>query len=278
MLRYTSAVILAALLLAGASAQPPEPLPLPLPAPKPKPKAIPQPTPEESAALAKTLRDVMLTNMPSPLATTDQGWGKQKEFVVGAVMLRDPKKFGPDAPRKMANDGLWQRFTVQAVEPSKSLNLAIADFTRPVANTANIVLNAEMDVKFRVEHQYWKRGLLLYTGETRGHCKAGLKLKAEIVSKSVMKPGAFLPDINLCIKVTEANLFHDKITIDHTIGLDGNDAKAVGDFVLDLVKVIKPELEKQLLDKANAGIMKAANSKEITVQLDKLVVPAAGKK
>jgi hypothetical protein len=64
------------------------------------------------------------------------------------------------------------------------------------------------------------------------------------------------------------------LTIDHTAGLDGEDAKKVGDLVIDLIKKVMPDLERQLLERGNAAIVKAAGTKEIKLQLDKLM--AAG--
>lgn len=276
MIRYSVTAALVAVLVASAAAQPdPEPIPLPLPAPialKP-PKGVPQPTAAEAAALAKTLRGLMLDKLPDPLVKANDGWGSQKEFVVGAVMLRNPKKFAPEVPRQMFNDGLWRRVTIQARKPAETLGVGIPELVRPTLETARLALDVEMEIDFRVEHQLWKRGHELYSGETRGHCKAGLKMKAEVTTHLEAKQGAFLPEITLVIKVTDAKLFHDKIVIDHTAGLDGEDARKAGDFVLEVAKVVKPDLEKQLLDKANAAIMKAVGSKEIKVQLDKLVAP-----
>jgi hypothetical protein len=296
MIRYTLTAVLGAMLIAGASAQPPkpdpDPIPLPLPAPAPMqapgltpiplkaPKDVPQPTPQEIAALSKTLRTLALANLPNPLVKADDGWGKQKEFVVGAVMLRNSKKFGPEAPRQLVNDGLWRRITVQPRNPADTLGVGITELVRADANTALLTIDTEMEIDFRVEHQLWKRGHQLYSGETRGHCKAGLRLKAEVMTKTEKVPGSFFPNVTLIIKVTDAKLFHDKIVIDHTAGLDGEDAQKAGEFVLDLVKTLKPDLEKQLLDKANAAIIKAVGSKEIKLQLDKILgssAPAAKK-
>jgi hypothetical protein len=128
-----------------------------------------------------------------------------------------------------------------------------------------------MDINFRMEQQLWKRGRQLYSGETRGHCHAGLQLKATVNHRTEFKPGSLFPEVVLKITTTDAKLFYDKLTIDHTAGLDGEDAKAVGDFVIDAVKSVVPDLEKQLLEKGNAAIVKAAGTKEVKVQLDKLV-------
>src|SRR5829696_5060047 len=101
-MRYFAVAVLAAFLAAPAVAQPvPEPIPLPLPPPPPKaielkaPKGIEQPKLEDAAGIAKLMRELALQKMPDPLVASNDGWGKQKEFVVGRVMLRDPKKFGP---------------------------------------------------------------------------------------------------------------------------------------------------------------------------------------
>ena len=291
-MRLGLTAILGALLVATASAQPPDPIPLPLPLPAPKPttaplpepapiklkapKGVAQPSQAEIEALSKTLRSLALANMPTPLVKANDGWGKQKEFIEGRLMLRNAKKFAPEVPRVKVNDGLWRRITVTARNPDETLGVAITELVKVDQDTANLVLDTVMDIDFRVEHQFWVRGRQLYSGETRGHCKAGLKLKAEVLTKTTKVPGSFFPEVKLTIKATEANLFYDKVAIDHTAGLDGPDAQKAGDFVIDLVKSIKPDLEQQLLAKANAAIVKAASAKEIKVPIDKLL--AAPKK
>ena len=278
-MRYSTAAVLAALLAASAFAQPPDPEPIPLPLPAPMPKAIPlkrpkqieQPNPEEVVAISKLMRDMALQHMPDPLVKANDGWGKQKEFVVGKVMLRDPKKFGPEVPRELFNDGLWRRFTVTARDPADTLGIGITELVRPEADTMLVTINVAMDINFRMEQQLWVRGRQLYSGETRGHCTGAVQLKAVVTHKTEFKPGALFPDIALKVTTTEAKLFYDKIVIDHTAGLDGDDAKKVGDLVVDLVKSVKPELEKELLEKANAAIVKAAGTKEVKLQRDKLL-------
>jgi hypothetical protein len=285
-MRYSAATVLAALLAVGsASALPPEPepdpIPLPLPPPPPKaitlkaPKTIEQPKPEEVAAIAKLMREMLLQKMPDPLVKANDGWGKQKEYAVGRVMLRNPNRLPPDAPREIVNDGLWRRFTVAARDPADTLAIGITELTRTREDTLQVTINVAMDINFRMEQQLWKRGHQLYSGETRGHCKGAVQLKATVVHKTEFKPGTLLPEIVLKITTTEAKLFYDKLTIDHTAGLDGEDAKAIGEFVIDFIKKNAPDLEKQLLEKGNAAILKAAGTKEIKLQLDKLVSAGA---
>lgn len=287
-MRYSAAITLAAMLAAAVGAQPPvpDPIPLPLPPPPPSlppapkpidlktPKGLPQPKAEEAAAIAKLMREQALQQLPTPLVTANDGWGKQKEFVVGKVMLRNPNKFGPEAPRERVNDGLWRRFTVSARDPDKTLAIGFAELVRPAPDMLNVTLNVAMDINFRMEQQLWLRGRQLYSGETRGHCKTAVQLKAVVEHKTEFKAGTLLPEVTLKIKTTDAKIFYDGLTIDHTAGLDGEDAKKVGDLVIDLVKKVKPDLEGQLLEKGNAAIVKAAGTREIKLELDKLL--AAG--
>jgi hypothetical protein len=279
-MRCFAAAVLTAIFTAPAVAQPkpePEPIPLPLPPPPPKvvelkaPKSLEQPKLEEAAGIAKLMREQALQKMPDPLVTSNDGWGKQKEFVVGRVMLRNPKKFGPDAPTELVNEGLWRRFTVTARDPDKTFAVGFSEMVRPAVDTLNVTLNVAMDINFRMEQQLWLRGRQLYSGETRGHCKSAVQLKAVVIHKTEFKPGSLLPEIALKITTTDAKIFYDGLTIDHTAGLDGEDAKKVGDLVIDLVKKVKPDLERQLLEKGNAAIVKAAGTKEIKLQLDKLM-------
>lgn len=275
-MRFSFAALLTALLVTFAGAQPdPEPVPLPLPTPSPKiglkaPKTPEQPTAAEAAGIAKLMREMALQKMPDPLLKADDGWGKQKEFAVGKVMLRNPNRL-PEAPKQLFNDGMWRRFTVTARDPAETLGIGITEMTRPTDNQMLVTINVAMDINFRMEQQLWVRGRQLYSGETRGHCKGAVQLKAKVDHKTEFKPGSLLPDVALTITTTDAKLFYDKLVIDHTAGLDGEDAKKVGDFVIDTIKTVMPDLEKQLLEKGNAAIVKAAGTKEVKLQLDKLI-------
>ena len=59
--------------------------------------------------------------------------------------------------------------------------------------------------------------------------------------------------------------------VEHTAGIGGDAAKALGEAVVHTVKQVKPQLERDLLAKANAAIVKAGDTKEIRVALGKLL-------
>jgi hypothetical protein len=288
-MRYSaisSAAVLAVLLAGTALAAPPvpdpepEPLPLPprvspktepTPIPLKAPKTIAQPKPEEVAQISKLMRDMGLQHMPTPLVKANDGWGKQKEYAVGKIILRDPKRVSPDLPREMVNDGLWRRFTVSARDPEKTFGVGITELVRPAEDKMLVTINVALEIDFKMEQQLWKRGIKLYSGETRGHCKTAVQLKATVDHKTEFKPGSFVPDVVLKITTTDAKIFYDDLVIDHTAGFDGEDAKAIGDMLIDFIKTAVPGLEKELLERGNAAIVKAAGTREVRLELDKLM-------
>jgi hypothetical protein len=61
---------------------------------------------------------------------------------------------------------------------------------------------------------------------------------------------------------------YDHFVTEHIAGLGGDAAKLLGDA---LQKILRPALEKKLLPKASAAIVKAADTKELRVSLGSLV-------
>jgi hypothetical protein len=171
----------------------------------------------------------------------------------------------------MKNDGTWRRTEIRIPEKDR-ISLAVTELTHPEPGKMSVTVGAVAErVELHFEQQIWKSGLRLYSGETRAHCRGALVLKAEVNTKSEVKAGSFLPEFKLKLHVTSAELFYEKLIVDHTAGLGGEAAKAVGDLTIQIVKAVKPHLERDLLEKADAAIVKAANSQELTLTLDKLM-------
>lgn len=229
-----------------------------------------RPDPVDVKALERTVRDLLLKNLPDPIVQSASGWGKQKDGVVGVYFQRDGLALRSERVRGMRNDGVWRRVSVRAVNPQQSLAVAVTDaaFPEPGRATFTTMIGTDCDLKF--EQQLWRNGTRLYSGETRGRCHAAVLLKCEVASRTETKPGSLLPDVVFRVRVTEAQLFYEKVVVEHTAGVGGDAAKVLGEAFLDFVKRAKPDLERDLLAKANAAIMKAADSKEIRVSFESL--------
>jgi hypothetical protein len=230
--------------------------------------------PAEAEALAKVLHDLLSKNLPDPISKSNHNWGNQKAVTV-TVHHRDGLKFWNESVQEMRNDGTWRRTNIRIPDRDK-IALAVTELTHPEEGKMLVTVGAVAErVELHFEQQIWRNGIRLYSGETRGHCKGALVLKVEITTKTEFKKGSFFPEITLKLQVTNAEVFYEKLVIDHTAGLDGEAAHALGELTIQIVKAIKPHLEKDLLEKAEAAIIKAARSKDFTVTLDKLMASKA---
>jgi len=238
--------------------------------PAQQPAAKPKPSQAETDLLAKTLRDLLLKHIPDPIIETSPGWATQRECTVGYKFHKEGLRLRTEVMKGMRNDGAWRKFVVTSPNAGKSLAVGITDAECPEPGKVTFTALFTTDCDFRFEQQLWQNGVRLYSGETRGRFKAGLILKCEATNRTEKKPGDLLPEVVFRVRATSAELHHDKITVEHTAGLGGDAARILGDAVLALVKAAKPNLERDLLAKANAAIVKAADTKEVRLSVGSL--------
>ena len=258
--------LFALLLLTPVAVAQDPPLKAPAPAEKGKEKG------PDTKPLADTFRKLLLANLPDPLIETNHGWGDQKEGVIG---VKWEKKGGllrrPELMRDTKNDGHWEKVTLTAVDPAKTLQLVLANPRSPEVGKTVFDAVVISDVRLKYEQQQWAMGRRLYSGETRAKCSAGVQMVVEVTTRNEFKPGSFLPNVVLRAKVTEAKLSVWDVEVEHTLGSDGPAAKALGKAVYEVVKKVKPNMEKDLLGKADAAIVKAGDTKEVTLELSNLL-------
>ena len=264
MIRFADWTLVLAGFAVVAAAQPPK-----APPPHVKKPAL-KTDPAEAAALTKVLRDLAKKHLPDPLSKSSQNWGKQTAVTV-IRRYREGVRVYSEAVQELRNDGHWRRTTIRLPEPDK-LAIAVTELTHPEPGKmlATVALVAER-VDLRFEQQIWRKGLRLYSGESRAHCKGGLLIKAEVVSKTEFKKGSFFPEVSLKLRVTDADLYYEDLVVDHTAGLDGDAAKGLGNLLIDVVKAVKPDVEKELREKAEAAIVKAVGIREFRLALDDLL-------
>lgn len=229
--------------------------------------APPEPTPAE--VLAGVLRAMALEKLPAPLTENRRNWGHQTEARGKIIRRLEGKKL---------NDGLWQSLRAEAIDPSKTLDVAVGDLVHPAAGQSNFDLFIGMNTRLTLEQQVWKLGIRLYGGETRARCRAALKLHVETTHTLETPPGSLFPDLVAKVKVTTAELNYTDLVVEHTLGRDGEAAAKLGELAQNVVKAIKPDLERKLLDQANAAIVKAAGDRQVRLALSKLLAPPTTKR
>jgi hypothetical protein len=223
-----------------------------------------------AAQLADAFRKLLLPNLPNPLVEQDFNWGHQENISVGVKWERTGILLKPEIQRKLHNDGVWRRIAVTADDPDKRLELGIKDVQLPEPGQLTFTMNVQMPIHVKFEQQLWKLGARVYSGETRARATAVLQMQCESTSRFEKKPNAFFPELVMRLRVKEAKLNYYDLTVEHTAGVGGDLAKTLGDAFHESVKTLKPSLEQKLLTKANAAVVKAADTKEVRLGLSKL--------
>ncbi|MCZ2340334.1 MAG: hypothetical protein LC104_00895 [Bacteroidales bacterium] len=228
-------------------------------------------TATETAHLTQLLRGLLLANLPDPVTKTYKGWGHQKETLSGLKWHRDGLRLRAEPQRSFRNDGHWQAARIEAINPEHTLLLGINQLQYPTPGTATFNAYVGLDVRLTYEQQLWKAGARLYGGETRAKCKAAILLHCEVTNRLERRPGATLPDAVFRVRVTQAELFYSGLVCEHTLGMGGDAARLLGEAIHKFLTEVKPSVERDLLAKANAAIVKAADTREVRIEFDKLL-------
>jgi hypothetical protein len=206
-------------------------------------------TPEEAAALAGQMRTLVLQLLPDPLYLDEKKWNLQKK--------------GPGG--KLRNDGRWVKIRITPKAIDRSLRLTIDDMVKEGARKT-FAINLSFDAQVDLERQTWKAGVRLYSGSTRARMRVRMTLNCELLTR-VEKSSSWLPDMIVRLHVLSSAFGHDEVVVEHTAGVGGDAAKVLGDLMLGIVKQAKPSLERKLIEKANAAVLKAGDTKEVRISL-----------
>ena len=254
-MRFLLPVALAVYLSAPAAAAPPASRPV---------------DPPSADELALILKSLLLTALPDPLIEKNSNWGHQKKVTNGLTWEKDGVLLKPRKQRKVKNDGTWRRLSVQTVDPDRTLSVRVGNVRQPEKGKLTFDVLVTLQTRIHFQQQFWESGVRLYSGTTRAKCRPVLALKCESTSRAVKTDGV-LPDVVFRMRVLDARLAYEDLKVEHTAGVGGDLAEVIGKAALDMVRAIKPSLEKDMLAKANKAIVKAADTKEVKLGLGKLL-------
>lgn len=210
--------------------------------------------------LSDLVKPILIDALPKVIHESSDNWGHQANVPVG--LKWDGLK--PSVQKSPRNHGEWKRVTITARDLKHTLQLKIHDLKNagPDKQTFKVFLAFEMGVEY--EQQNWQSGVRLWSGSVRAHARVKLDMDCESTIRIDLDKN-HLPELVLRAKATGAKLSYDKLVVEHINGVGGEAAKVIGAAVHDFVKKVKPSLERDLLAKANAAIVKAADTKEVRV-------------
>src|SRR5207245_5136752 len=89
-----------------------------------------------------------------------------------------------------------------------------------------------------------------------------LTLGCEVLLK-VEKGKSLLPDLVFRLRVVKSEMKYDNLVVEHIAGIGGTGAKVLGEALQSHIKQWHPSLERDLIAKANAAVVRAADTREV---------------
>jgi hypothetical protein len=220
-------------------------------------------------ALAGSLRGFLVKAMPSPLYEDTRHWGIQKS-VSGVKWRGKGIHVHPEKINVMKNDGRWWKVRVTADRLPDTLifDLRDAHIIEPGRMTFTAFISFDTHAEY--ERQTWHVGRRTYSGSIRARLRVKLTLHCEATAQ-LDGNGGLLPDAVFRLRVLQAESGYDNLVVEHIAGVGGEAAKLLGDAAHGSIKQWRPSMERDLLAKANAAIVKAGDTKEVRVSLSKLL-------
>lgn len=202
-------------------------------------------------ALAGKLRGFLLANLPDPLFEDARKWNQQKVNRRGQTV----------------NHGRWQKVRVNGRNLRDTLILDLRSVDTSVKGKTTFTAYLAFDAAVTLDRQNWKSGVRIYSGSTRARMRVRLTIDCEATSRTEKMKDAVVPDVLFRLRVTRSDLKYDNLVVEHTAGIGGDGARVLGDMMLGVVNLVRPNLERDLLAKANAAVVKAADTKEVRLSL-----------
>jgi hypothetical protein len=219
--------------------------------------------------LAGPLQTLIQQALPATLYEEKWNWGHTKSVPHAVHWEGRGLKIRPEVIKTERNDGTWKQIKVTPRDLKETLVCKLSDLK--TTNADQLQFNAFVSLMVGVDYdqQVWESGVRLYAGSVRARLRVNLPMVVELTMRFEQGKSLF-PDAVFRVRVLKADVSYDKLVVEHIAGIGGTGAKVLGEAVHATVKKIKPNLERDLLAKANAAIVKAGDTKELRLGLGSL--------
>jgi hypothetical protein len=227
--------------------------------------AKPAHQPKNLAELSKVLKPLLADALPPVLYEKEDDWGRTT-MVTHAIRWRGLR---PEVRKTPRNDGTWRKIKITARNPRDNLYIRLHGLKQVSDDTQTFKTDLAFLCGVEYDQQNWESGIRLWSGSVR----ARLRIKAHLECENVIRlePGeSFLPDIVFRLRVTKAWVVYDELVVEHIAGIGGTAAKVIGEAFHDVLNQWRPSVERNLLARANAAIVKAADTREVRIGLSGL--------
>ncbi len=222
--------------------------------------------PESLEELSKSLQPLLADALPEVLYEKQDNWGHTTMVTHGIVWhgLRPEFTKGP------RNDGAWKHIKVSVRNPKQTVDIRMYGLEKLDEERQTFQTDLAFVCAVDYDQQNWEKGVRLWSGSVRAHFRAKAHLDCENLIRAETKEKSLLPDIVFRLRVTKARVGYDDLVVEHIAGVGGTAAKLIGEGFHDALNQWKPSVERKLLERASAAIVKAADTKEVRLGLSGL--------
>lgn len=219
-----------------------------------------------AAMLTQLLRPVVLAALPQPLFVYEKSWGATRRTPNGLTWRGRGLRVRPEIQYALKNHGHWQRTVLLAEGLPASLVFQVRNLESPAPDRRTFEVILGLPLRVSQEEQRWEHGIQLYATEVRCRLRAVVVLHCQTRLK--MEPGPRqLPDVAVVFEVNSIHLAYEQLSFDHLAGLGGEAAEQLGKLLVSAIRQLKPSLERDLVQRLEAGLLRAAQKKEWKVSL-----------
>ena len=216
--------------------------------------------------LSKALKPLMAEALPPVLYEKRDNWGNTT-MVAHAIHWRGLR---PEVKKTPRNDGTWKWIKISVRNPKQTADIRMYGLKRINDDKQTFKTDIAFMCTVEYDQQNWESGIRLWSAGVRARLRVKAHLECENIIRLEEKPKSFLPDIVFRLRVTKAQVGYDDLVVEHIAGIGGTAAKVLGETFHDAMNQWRPSIERKLLERASAAIVKAADTKEVRIGLSGL--------
>lgn len=218
---------------------------------------------EPSPWLVEWLRQQALRNLPEQIEER-KDWGGQVEVLDGWNVDWDDNRLKTKRRWKMANHGLWKRYSVRWQEPEKELKLQVLrlDPIGPTEIRTEVRIEAPLELFARASQYRWD--LQMWSLSLQARARVRLDLVTRIRVQSI--PTEVPPAIRIDPHVESASATLTEWRVERISQIQGPMAEALGESLERLIEQKIAESNERLAEKINRAIAKKSDGFRFSFQ------------
>ncbi len=222
----------------------------------------------ELSALATVLRPIILDALPKPLHENDDNWG---HTAPGFERVNWRRLRPPQIVKAPKNDGTWKKTLVTALDPQKNLEVRFSTLKADAPDRQSFKAFFSILINVKYDEEIWEKGIRVFREDTEARLRVKADLDIETTMRFESNPKSYIPDTVFRLRVTKANVSYDNMVVEHIAGIGGTGARLLGEAPARRLKQWKPSIEQNLMARADAAVVKAADTREVRLSLGNLM-------